>query len=61
VTHHVSEIIPGIERVVMLKEGRMVADGSKAELLTSERVSELFGVRAHVHHDGDRYWLNTSQ
>jgi len=38
-----------------------VADGPKAELLTSERVSELFGVRAQVHHDGDRYWLTTTQ
>ena len=60
VTHHVSEIIPEIERIVMLKEGRVVADGAKDELLTSERVSELFGVRARVSRDGDRYWLSTT-
>ena len=60
VTHHVSEIIPEIERIVMLKEGRVVADGPKTELLTSEHVSELFGVRAKVHRDGERYWLTTS-
>jgi iron complex transport system ATP-binding protein len=59
VTHHVSEIIPEIGRIVMLKEGRLVADGPKTELLTSERVSELFGVQAHVHRGGDRYWLTT--
>jgi iron complex transport system ATP-binding protein len=42
VTHHVSEIIPEIERVVLLREGRIVADGSKQLMLTSERLSSLF-------------------
>ena len=60
VTHHVSEIVPEIERIVMLREGRVMADGPKGELLTSERVSALFGVRASVHRDGERYWLTTS-
>ena len=60
VTHHVSEIIPEIQRVIMLKAGRVFADGPKAELLTSERVSALFGVDVHVHRDGDRYWLTSS-
>src|SRR6202163_4995591 len=43
VTHHVSEIIPEIERVVLLREGRIVADGSKQGTLTSEKLSALFG------------------
>ena len=38
---------------------RVAADGPKTELLTSDRVSELFEVRAHVHRDRDRYWLTT--
>jgi iron complex transport system ATP-binding protein len=44
VTHHVSEIIPEIERVVMLKEGRILADGPKEQTLTAENLSALFGV-----------------
>ena len=60
VTHHVSEIVPEIERIVMLRDGRVMADGAKNDLLTSERVSDLFGVRAQVHRDGERYWLATS-
>jgi iron complex transport system ATP-binding protein len=44
VTHHVSEIIPEIERVVMLREGRVLADGPKSHLLTAESLSSLFGV-----------------
>jgi iron complex transport system ATP-binding protein len=44
VTHHVSEIIPEIERVVLLQRGRVLADGPKEEVVTSERLSTLFGV-----------------
>ena len=53
VTHHVSEIIPEIERVVLLSDGRIVADGAKEQLLTSARVSELFGATVQVaRHNG---------
>jgi iron complex transport system ATP-binding protein len=44
VTHHVHEIPPEIERVVLLKEGRVVADGDKRRVLTSEALSGLFGI-----------------
>src|SRR3981189_3640182 len=53
VTHHVSEIIPEIERVVFLREGRIVADGAKQDLLTSERLSTLFAANIQIaHRDG---------
>jgi iron complex transport system ATP-binding protein len=42
VTHHLHEIPPEIERVVLLKEGQIVADGSKANLLTDVNLSRLF-------------------
>ena len=48
VTHHVAEIIPEIERVVLLQKARVVADGLKEELLTSERLSALFGTQVRV-------------
>jgi iron complex transport system ATP-binding protein len=48
VTHHLTDIIPEIERVVLLKHGRVAGDGSKAELLTAERLSDLFGVSVEV-------------
>src|SRR6202166_4337545 len=44
VTHHVAEIIPEIERVVLLREGRILADGPKEEILTADRLTDLFGV-----------------
>src|SRR5215467_8679991 len=42
VTHHVSEIIPEIERVVLLQEGRILADGPKSAIVTEENLSKLF-------------------
>lgn len=48
VTHHVHEIPPGIRRVVMLRNGRIFADGSPEETLTSERLSALFDYPLHA-------------
>lgn len=44
VTHHVADIIPEIERVVLIREGRIVADGKKDDVLSSEQLSRLFGM-----------------
>jgi len=44
VTHHVAEIIPEIERVVLLQRGKVLADGPKEKVLTSENLSALFAV-----------------
>ena len=53
VTHHVSEIIPEIERVVLLREGRILADGPKASVLTEVHLSNLFGAAVRLgHNDG---------
>lgn len=53
VTHHVSEIIPEIERVVFLRDGEVVADGAKQALLNSAGLSALFGVPVNLkRHDG---------
>jgi len=53
VTHHVSEIIPEIERVILLRDGAIMADGPKAEVLTEENLRALFGVEIRLHeHDG---------
>lgn len=41
-THHLHEIIPDIHRVVFIRDGKVVADGPKEELLTAERVSALY-------------------
>ncbi len=42
VTHSLPDIIPEIERIVMIQDGQVAYDGPKAEALTSERLSTLF-------------------
>jgi iron complex transport system ATP-binding protein len=48
VTHHVAEIIPEVERVVLLREGHISADGPKDEILTASRLSDLFGASVRI-------------
>jgi iron complex transport system ATP-binding protein len=48
ITHHIADILPEIERVVLMREGRIVADGPKAELLRAEVLGELFGTEVRV-------------
>ena len=52
VTHHVEEIIPEIESVVLMQSGRVFLEGSKRDVLTSENLSELFGARVTVRESG---------
>jgi iron complex transport system ATP-binding protein len=42
ITHHVEEIVPEIERVVLLRHGRIAADGSKTAMLTPEHLGRVF-------------------
>ena len=48
VTHELSDIVPEIQRVVLMSRGRIVADGPKDEILRVERLSELFGVKVEL-------------
>jgi len=57
VTHHVEDIAPEIDRVVMLRSSRIVADGRKEDLLTSGRLSELFDIPAQLEQRGGEYRL----
>jgi iron complex transport system ATP-binding protein len=43
VTHHLSDLIPEIARVVLMNRGRIVADGPTQQMLMEWRLSELFG------------------
>jgi iron complex transport system ATP-binding protein len=58
VTHHVSEIIPEIERVVLLRGGRVLADGPKEKILAGEPLSELFGVPVKLFREDGYFHLH---
>ncbi len=48
VTHHVSDIIPEIKRVVFMQSGRIVADRPKEDLLETQQLSRLFGMPVDI-------------
>jgi iron complex transport system ATP-binding protein len=48
VTHHLEEIPPAFDRAVLLDAGRVVASGPTGEVLTSQRLSDLYGVALDV-------------
>ena len=55
VTHHLDDIIPEIERVVLLRQGAVYVDGPKAEVLTSACLSNLYNVPIEVFERGGYY------
>jgi iron complex transport system ATP-binding protein len=42
VTHHIHELPPEVSRVVLLKQGAIIADGKKPDILTAANLSLLF-------------------
>lgn len=55
VTHHLADILPEITRLIMMRSGRIFADGAKDDLITTDKLHELFGVEvALTRRDG--YW-----
>ena len=57
VTHELADIIPEIQRVVLMRQGRIVADGPKEEILQVERLSALFGVEVEIARRDGHYHL----
>ncbi len=57
VTHHLGDILPEIERIILMRDGRIVADGPREELLTEARLSELFHAPVRIGRDAE--WLHS--
>ncbi|HEY0308466.1 MAG TPA: ATP-binding cassette domain-containing protein [Acidobacteriaceae bacterium] len=57
ITHLLADIPPEIERVIMMKAGRIVADGPKEELITRKRLRELFGVDVELTRQDGYYYI----
>lgn len=56
VTHHIEEIIPEINRVILLRNGSVYAEGDRASTLTSENLSAVFAGALQVRQEGERYF-----
>ena len=55
VTHHVEEILPEIDNVVLLRDGRVFKQGDKSSTLTDGALSETFGMPVRVTTHGNYY------
>jgi iron complex transport system ATP-binding protein len=48
VTHEIPDIVPEIDRVVLMSKGRIVADGRKKEVLQAKPLGQLFGLKVEL-------------
>lgn len=51
VTHHVEEIFPEIDNVLLLKAGRVFSQGDAASQLNAPQLSALFGIEVQLQRD----------
>ena len=61
VTHHVEEIIPIFQNVLLLKNGKVLASGKKEKILTSALLSETFGCKILLQKQLNRYQVKISK
>ena len=57
VTHHLGDILPEFERVILMSGGKIVSDGPRKNLLTEPVLSELFDAPVRIGHD--QHWLHS--
>ncbi len=55
-THHLNEIPPEVDRVILLNQGSVAADGPKADVLRNDVLSRVFDVAVRVR-EADGYYL----
>jgi iron complex transport system ATP-binding protein len=55
ITHDLDDIPSNVNRVIMMKNGRVYRDGDKRELLTSKTVSDLFSAPVKVTEENGMY------
>jgi iron complex transport system ATP-binding protein len=60
VTHHLGEIIPEIQQVILLKEGEIVLQGEKEQALTSSNLSDVFDQPLTLHKDHNGYRIEAA-
>ncbi|MBE6517684.1 MAG: ATP-binding cassette domain-containing protein [Thermoplasmata archaeon] len=58
ITHELEDIPSCVDRVIMIKEGMKIRDGTKSEVLTSDNLSELFDADISVSVDDHGYHMH---
>jgi len=58
VTHDISTITKIYDRVIMLKDGKIIADGDQYKVINSENLNKLFGIQVEVTNNNGLWNLN---
>ena len=56
ITHHIEEIVPEIQRVILLRGGRIIASGAKPSIMTTRHLSQLFDSPITIDQDEGYYY-----
>lgn len=56
VTHHIEEILPCIERTILLKSGRIFFDGKTADAINDATITSLYDAPVRIERDSDGYF-----
>ena len=59
VSHHLDELPRAVNKVVLLKAGRLIEQGAPDEILTSARLSDLFDCQVEVFKNRGRYGVQS--
>jgi iron complex transport system ATP-binding protein len=59
VTHHVEEIFPEITHAALLYNKTIFKQGKKENVLTSENLSEIFGIKVDLQQENGRYYIKS--
>ncbi len=57
ITHHVEELSPRTQHVILMRDGRFTQQGPPADIITPEHLSETFGCKVFVRQTHGRFWL----
>jgi iron complex transport system ATP-binding protein len=57
VTHHIEEVVPVFQHVLLLKDGQVYGAGHTKEWVTQERLSRFFGTEVDVIWRKERAWM----
>lgn len=57
ITHHVEELSPQTDKVMLMRDGRFISAGPPEQIITPEKLSEAFGCKVFVQRVHGRYWL----
>lgn len=57
VTHHIEEIVPLFTHVALIEQGKVIASGSKYDVLTPDHLFQAFQVQVSIEWFKDRPWI----